>query len=319
MRPAVLLMEDSESNLRLVAQCGALDIVLPYMEDFERALPTMCERVSRIGMRVTVIERFIPHQKILHDLPGRDAEIAKLQRLVRVAGSCGIETLCYNWMPCNDWTRTSTTIRERGGALVTAFDIEVAAAGSTVAVSGNTGSDASTPTSAEKLWSTLKRFLDDMLPVCEECNVALAIHPDDPPLPLLNGHPQINFSVAQSKKVTELVPSPFNGVCFCLGTYASAGEDIPHAIRSLGSSIKFVHFRDVICEIPGAKFRESWQDNGDTCMATAIRTLKEIHFAGPIRPDHVPTLEGEDNSLPGYHILGRLMALGYIKGLLDAT
>ena len=169
-----------------------------------------------------------------------------LKRLVRVAGACGVRTLCYNWMPMNDWSRTSTTELERGGALVTAFDEEIAAT-STAAVSGNTGDrDAADMevASAEKLWDTLRRFLVDILPTCEDCGVVLAIHPDDPPLAVLNGRPQIVYSVAEAKKVVDLVPSPSNGVCFCVGTFAEAGEDIPAAIRLLGGdAIKFVHFR----------------------------------------------------------------------------
>ena len=146
----------------------------------------------------------------------------------------------------NDWSRTSTTELERGGALVTAFDEEIAAT-STAAVSGNTGDrDAADMevASAEKLWDTLRRFLVDILPTCEACGVVLAIHPDDPPLAVLNGRPQIVYSVAEAKKVVDLVPSPSNGVCFCVGTFAEAGEDIPAAIRLLGGdAIKFVHFR----------------------------------------------------------------------------
>ena len=252
-----------------------------------------------------------------------------LKELVRVAGEVGVKTLCYNWMPSSDWTRTSIAERERGGCLVTAFDAAkpaLATSGQTVhAASGAKGDGVK---SADQLWYTLERFLREILPTCEACGVSLAIHPDDPPMKILNGKNQIIYSVAQAQKVVELVPSPANGICFCVGTFAEAQEDCPAAIRALGAAIKFVHFRDVVVDVEavgpgdaakGSKFREAWQDSGDTDMADVIRALKEIGFDGPIRPDHVPTCEGEDNTLPGYHVLGRLWALGYIKGLLDAV
>ena len=74
-------------------------------------------------------------------------------------------------------------------------------------------------------------FLEAVLPVCEESGVVLALHPDDPPLSELHGQPQVCYSVDQLKKVVELVDSPANGVCFCQGTFASAGEDICAGIR----------------------------------------------------------------------------------------
>ena len=113
--------------------------------------------------------------------------------------------------------------------------------------------------------------------------------------------------------------SPSNGICFCQGTFASGGEDIPAAIRRLGKHIKFVHCRDVVVSTPGSNFREAWQDTGDTDMCAAFKAYKEIGFKGVIRPDHVPTMEGETNSSPGYHMLGRLWAIGYLKGLMEAV
>ncbi len=67
------------------------------------------------------------------------------------------------------------------------------------------------------------------------------------------------------------------------------------------------------------RFREAFQDTGDTDMVASMKAYRDIGFTGPIRPDHVPTLAGEDNSEPGYHMLGRLWATGYIKGLMQAV
>tara|TARA_B100000780_G_C21011203_1_gene404938 strand:+ start:203 stop:904 length:702 start_codon:yes stop_codon:yes gene_type:complete len=231
-------------------------------------------------------------------------------------GKAGVECLCYNWMPSDDWTRTSTNNSVRGGALSTGFDLSKAP----VSLSGNRGTAAIT--SREKLLATLERFLKEILPVCEENNVVLALHPDDPPLSVLHGQPQICYSVDELAKIVQLVKSPANGICFCQGTFASAGEDIPSGIRKLGNAIKFIHFRNVLCDKtapePGSKFQETWQDTGDIDNVLALKAYREVCSNVVIRPDHVPTLEGEDNSNPGYHMLGRLWALGYIKGLMEA-
>ena len=90
-----------------------------------------------------------------------------------------------------------------------------------------------------ELWANLQEFLNEIVPVCEECNINLALHPDDPPVKkLANGQPQIIYDIEQIEKVCNLVPSPRNGVCFCQGTFASRGINIPSAIRKLGEKNK---------------------------------------------------------------------------------
>jgi hypothetical protein len=78
-------------------------------------------------------------------------------------------------------------------------------------------------------------------------------------------------------------------------------------------------FLDRIVPVAVPRFRETFHDDGKTDMAECIRAYREIGFTGPARPDHVPTLEGESNALAGYHMMGRLFAVGYMRGLLDAT
>ena len=73
-----------------------------------------------------------------------------------------------------------------------------------------------------------------------------------------------------------------------------------------------MHFRDVVGTADD--FRETWQDNGQTDMAEAMRAYREVGFDGPVRPDHVPQMLGEDDGEPGYTMLGRLFAYGYIRG-----
>ncbi|MGB0581996.1 MAG: mannonate dehydratase, partial [Limisphaerales bacterium] len=154
-------------------------------------------------------------------------------------------------------------------------------------------------------------------PVAEECGVTLAMHPDDPPLPVFNGRARIMNSAEAFERLVKLVPSPRNTICFCQGTFATMGVDIPKTIHRLGLHISYVHFRDA--RGTAESFTETFHDNGPTDMAAAIRALRKAGFNGPIRPDHVPQLEGEDDGEPGYTMKGRLFAYGYIRGLLDAS
>jgi mannonate dehydratase len=308
MRIALVLTPMSDHHLRLAAQVGVTDIVARYPGTERDALLRLRDRIASFGMRLTIVEGYIPHDKIVHGKPGRDEQIAGFQQLLRDMGAAAVPICCYNWMPSDDWTRTATDIPERGGALVTGFDVS---------------QDRHPPVpkadaiDERSLWANLKYFLDRAVPVAEEAGVKLAMHPDDPPLPSFRGHAQIMSSVEGFERLVELRPSPANGVCFCQGTFAEIGVDIPATIRRFAKHIHYVHFRDVVGTVP--QFRESFHDNGKTNMVEAMRVYREIGFDGPMRPDHVPTLDGESNENPGYAMLGRLFAVGYMRGLIQAA
>jgi len=95
------------------------------------------------------------------------------------------------------------------------------------------------------------------------------------------------------------------------------GVDIPATIRRLGPHIQYVHFRDV--RGTRERFVETFHDNGPTDMAAAMRAYRDIGFTGPMRPDHVPQLVGEEDGPPGYTMQGRLFAYGYLRGLMHAV
>src|SRR5829696_9749356 len=114
------------------------------------------------------------------------------------------------------------------------------------------------------------------------------------------------------RRVIELVPSPYNGITMRQGTFATMGADIPAEIRAFADRgvLHFVQFRDV--RGTPDRFVETFHDEGQTDMFAAMRAYADIGYHGPLRPDHVPTMHGEDNERPGYALLGRLYALGYI-------
>ena len=158
-----------------------------------------------------------------------------------------------------------------------------------------------------------------MVPVAEEANVKLAMHPDDPPLSPIRGMGRIMRSVENFQRLIDLVPSSANGIAFCQGNFALMSDDVPGMIRKFGEQDKifFVHFRDV--RGTAENFYETFHDDGQTNMLDCLRAYKEVGYEGVFRPDHVPTMAGDSNEQEGYSISGRLFALGYIKGLLEAV
>lgn len=309
MKIALLLTPCSDHHLKLAAQVGCEEIVGTYPGEQPGALKGLREKVEEHGLALTTIERHIPHDLLVHGRAGQEKQLKAFKKLLIDMGREGVRTLCYNWMPEEDWQRTSITAGERGGALVTEFDLEKVQSPRTAA--------SQQPTPPEALWKNLEAFLGELLPLAEDQGINLAIHPDDPPLDQLHGQDRILTHYEAFERVLNLNTSPANGICFCQGSFASRGENIAEGICRFGDRIKFVHFRDVVGKIPA--FRETFHDNGKTDMAEAIRAYGEIGFTGPIRPDHVPTLDGETNDDPGYEMLGRLHAVGYLRGLMDGT
>lgn len=283
------------------------------MEETARSLDRLAalhKTFADRGFTLDVIEPAPPNQKLKRGLPGRDEELETMIALVRNMGKLGIGTLCYNWTAHFNWVRNRFDIRERGGALTCGYR------------HADWPQDELTEIgvlSRETLWDSLAYMLKALVPVAEEAGVDLALHPSDPPVPEIRHVGRIGISVADYDRVLSLVPSPRNGITMCQGSFALMDDctDMPATIRHFGPAIKFVHFRDV----RGTKtdFHETFHDNGPTDMAACIRAYNEIGYAGLARVDHVPTMAGEPTDTPGYAQLGRLYAVGYLKGLLEMS
>lgn len=315
MKLASVLNPLSDHNLALAAQAGVEEIVIRCPGRDLSAIDQMQEKVEAFGMRVGVVEGGLPLDAIKL---GRDdgSELEAFEALVRHLGARGIPIVCYNFMAGTDWIRTTVDAPERGGALVTGFrltDVEKARIPGRDPY-GEEGLERGADRTG--LWKALEGFLTEIVPVAEEAGVVLAMHPDDPPLPHLLGNDRIMYDVDAFERLVNLVPSPSNAIAFCQGTFSEMGIDIPATIRRLGSHIAYVHFRDV--RGTAEDFVETWQDNGQTDMVEAMRAYREMGFTGPMRPDHVPQMDGEQGT-PGYTMLGRLYAYGYIRGLIQAT
>ena len=296
---------------------GAMDFSKMSTSTDREALPWSFLELARLksayegaGFTLSVLESRPPLQKAKLGLAGRDEEIETVCDLLRNMGALGIPVWCYEWMAVFNWLRTSTSVPVRGGALATGYDHELMRNAPLTEAGRVTG---------DRLWKSLAYFLERVVPVAEEAGVKLAMHPDDPPLSPIRGIDRIMSSVEAYQKLLDLVPSPANGIALCQGNFALMTDDLPAVIRHFGGQGKifFVHLRDV--NGTAEKFVEAFHDNGKTDLMACLRAYRDVGYDGVCRPDHVPTMEGDSNERPGYSSVGRLFAIGYIKGLREAV
>jgi len=172
----------------------------------------------------------------------------------------------------------------------------------------------------DSLRDNLIQFLKEIVPVCEENNLLLALHPDDPPFPLF-GLPRVVSTQDDYQAIFDAVPSPANGICFCTGSLGAIAEnDMSTILDAFADRIHFAHLRNVQREADGS-FHEAEHLDGSTDMAEVVKKLSKImqrrEFDLPMRPDHGHSLLDDQSKItnPGYSAIGRLKGLAELRGL----
>ena len=316
MKLAELFGSPRSRDVKLARQVGVTHAIASTglgrvrREQYLETLQKLKDGYAEVGVSIAGVEGHpVPFEKIKLGLEGRDEEIENTKWAIEALSKVGIKMICYNFMAGLGWVRTRVDLPERGGALTSEFDLEAA---------NKRGPTQWGEVSEERLWENITYFVKAVMPVAEKFGVQMALHPDDPPLSPLRGIGRILTSAKAYRRVMDIVPSPVNGITFCQANFKLMGEDIYSLAKEWCAKKKifFVHFRDV--EGTKVKFHETFHDNGPTDMVRMLQIYGKGGFNGPIRPDHAPTMEGEANDRPGYNMGGKVLAFGYMKGILEA-
>jgi mannonate dehydratase len=334
------------------------------------------ELIEAAGLSWSVVESVPVNEAIKKGLPERDALIDTYCQTLRNLAACGIDTVCYNFMPVLDWTRTDLTYALPDGALALRFDQVAFAAFDlyllqrpsaeeaysdeereqaarylegldeagrnklvNTLIAGLPGAEehytleqfrtvleAYTDIDATKLRENLGYFLKAVIPVAEEVGIRMAIHPDDPPRPLL-GLPRVVSCADDVEWILQSVPSAANGITFCTGSYGVRKEnDLVAMARRFAKHIYFVHLRATQREATDERsFHEAPHLAGDVDMVAVIHALvdeerrrqREGGARLPLRPDHGHHIldDQQRNTAPGYPLYGRMRGLAELRGV----
>ncbi|MGO4937594.1 mannonate dehydratase [Fundicoccus sp. Sow4_H7] len=287
------------------------------------------------GLKLSVIESVPVHEDIKLGKPSRDRLIENYAETIRNLGAEGVNVVCYNFMPVFDWTRTDLAFELPDGSNALIFDEEVAAKMDPVtgelSLPGWDSSytkeemknimDEYAQIDKEQLWDNLKYFIDRVIPVAEEADVKMAIHPDDPPYDIF-GLPRIITGQESVERFLDLYDSPNNGVTLCVGSYASdpANDTIAILRYALGRErVNFMHARNILLTGEGKSFQESAHPSeyGSIDMYEVVKALVDHDWDGPIRPDHGRMIWGETGRA-GYGLFDRALGATYLHGLHEA-
>ncbi|MEQ5803445.1 mannonate dehydratase [Halomonas sp. H10-9-1] len=372
-------------RLEEVRQTGATGIVTALHEvpnDQVWSVEAIRERkavIEAAGLSWSVVESVPVHEAVKKGLPARDELIATYCETLRNLAACGIDTVCYNFMPVLDWTRTDLTWALPDGALALRFD-QVAFAAFDLYLLQRPGAEAEytgaekkearayldgldapgrdklvntliaglpgaeehytlerfrdvlaeyAEIDAERLREHLGYFLRAVIPVAEEVGIRMAIHPDDPPRPLL-GLPRVVSTADDAQWILDAVPSPANGLTLCTGSYGVREDnDLADMARRFGPKIYFTHLRSTQREQDPRSFHEAPHLDGDVDMVAVIQALVEEERRRereggprlPLRPDHGHHILDDQHrdTAPGYPLYGRLRGLAELRGVEAAV
>lgn len=293
------------------------------------------EKIEQKGLFLEVIESVPVHEDIKLGLPSREKYIENYKITLRNLGKAGIPVVCYNFMPVFDWTRSSLDYELPDGSTCLIYEEEVVQQMNPLTGELSLpGWDSSyekedlkrlfeqyESISEEDLWENLGYFIREIMPVAEESNIKMAIHPDDPPWSIF-GLPRIITDKKNLERFVNLYNSPHNGLCLCSGSLGANPEnDFPELVRHFGKlgRVNFMHARNI--KLIGEKsFHESshLSTDGSLDMYEIIRALREFDYAGPIRPDHGRMIWGETGK-PGYGLYDRALGATYLNGMWEAA
>lgn len=378
---------DDPVSLDDVRQAGATGIISALHEyepgevwpvDAINERRAMIENTSngRTPLRWSVVESVPVHDDIKSRQGLVDEYMENYKQTLRNLGECGIDAVCYNFMPLIDWTRTDLAFTLPSGAKALRFDADRFAAFDLFILEREHASedyDDEALARAKKIFKSMDgaerdnlttniiaglpgrmtdaygledfrdalaryrktdddtyrqnlfAFLDEIIPVAEECGIRMAIHPDDPPRKLL-GLPRVVSTAADVRGLLAHNKSSSNGITLCAGTFGVRPDnDLVAMAREFGPRIFFAHLRGTKREENPLSFYEAEHLGSDIDMIGILKELKneEVRRGDgeiPIRPDHGHQMLDDlsKNANPGYSAIGRLKGLAEIRGVIAA-
>ena len=275
--------------------------------------------------------------------PMRDKHIAAYIQTIKNLSRFGVKVICYNFMPVFDWTRTDLFHPVGDGSTALYYEAsrihddpkEMA----DYVMSFTEKYDMTfpgwepermsqmdklfekyQPITKEKLWDNLKYFLEAIMPTCQECDIKMAIHMDDPPWAIF-GLPRLLVDAASIDRFLTMVDNPYNCLTLCSGSLNGNPENrVANIVRKHCDRIAFAHIRNVK-HFPNGDFSEaSHRDcDGDTGILDILKAYHDCGYEGYIRPDHGRHLwnEGPGTVRPGYGLYDRALGVMYMLGVWD--
>lgn len=288
--------------------------------------------VEQAGLELEVIESVPVHEDIKLKRNDYQRYIDNYKQTIRNLAQCGIRCICYNFMPVFDWTRSSIDQELADGSKALVYykqDVDqldptkLSLPGWDSSYSVEEVSElmqAYKNLGEEGLWKNLEYFIQEIMPVAVECDVNMAIHPDDPPWSIF-GIPRIITNEKNLDRFLALYDDVHHGLTLCSGSLGCAKwNDIPQLIRKYGAMkrIHFAHVRNVKILEDGS-FEESAHPSscGSLDMVDIMRAYVETDFEGYVRADHGRMIWGETGKA-GYGLYDRALGVMYLNGIIDA-
>lgn len=309
------------------------DVPVGEVWPLERIL-ALKEKVNAHNLKMEVIESVPVHEDIKMGAPSRDKLIENYCQNIRNLGAAGVKVICYNFMPVFDWLRSDLKMKNPDGSTCLAYDQKTVnamdPAKGELSLPGwdesytkeqlNGLLDAYKNIDEEQLMQNLIYFLKKIIPVCEECDVKMAIHPDDPPWSMF-GLPRIITCEKNIDRMFAAVDSKYNGISLCTGSLGcDPKNDMVHLAAKYAKMgrVHFLHARNIRFTGEG-KFNESPHPTacGSLDMYGIMKALYDNGFDGYTRPDHGRNIWGEDGR-PGYGLFDRALGASYLNGLWEA-
>ncbi|SER50369.1 mannonate dehydratase [Gracilibacillus ureilyticus] len=299
-----------------------------------------CRRIAdKYHLHLKVVESVNIHESIKLGSPDRDVYIANYIQTIKNLSTIGVKVICYNFMPVFDWIRTDLfgTLPDKSTALfyekakVENMDpIELVNRIATNPEYTMPGweperlealkelFEAYLTVTTEDLMANLQYFLERVIPVCEEYDVKMAIHPDDPPWEMF-GLPRIVTTKERLLEITSLVDSHYNGITLCSGALGVRKDNnIVEMIYELKDRIHFAHIRNVKLFNNGDFIETShYTADGSLPIDKIVKAYHEIGYRGYVRPDHGRHI-WDEVCRPGYGLYDRALGVMYLSGLWDA-